>query len=50
MRLLPSHHSLLTVGHNCVGIDLVSEIFGLRVKRLGRSRVSRLGPVGSVAS
>jgi hypothetical protein len=34
MRGLPSHHSLISTGHDRAGIELVAEIFGLRLERL----------------
>ena len=34
MQRLPSHHSLLTTGHDRAGIELVGQVFGLRVERL----------------
>jgi hypothetical protein len=35
MERLPSHHSLLVVGHHRAGLDLVGRVLGLEVDRLG---------------
>ena len=32
MKRLPSHHSLLSTGHDRAGIELVAQVFGLRVE------------------
>jgi hypothetical protein len=34
MRRVPSHHSLLLVGHHRAGLDVVGDVFGLRVERI----------------
>ena len=36
MAELPSHHSLLTTGHDRPGFDLVGRVFDLQIKRLER--------------
>jgi len=35
MRRVPSHHSVLMAGHARAGIEFLSEIFDLRVDRIG---------------
>jgi len=35
MRGLPSHHSLLMVGHDPAGLELVGSVFGLSIDRVG---------------
>jgi hypothetical protein len=37
MKRLPSHHSLLTVGHDCPGLELLGQVFGLQIDRLEAS-------------
>ena len=32
MRRVPSHHSLLTVGHDRAGLELIGQVFGLPVE------------------
>jgi len=34
MERLPSHHSLLTVGHDLPGLTLLGQVFGLQIDRL----------------
>jgi nanoRNase/pAp phosphatase (c-di-AMP/oligoRNAs hydrolase) len=34
MKRLPSHHSLLLVGHHRPALDLVGALFGLRVEQI----------------
>ena len=34
MRRLPSHHSLLTVGHDRAGFDVLGDVFGLELERI----------------
>ena len=34
MEGLPSHHSLLTVGHDLTGMRLLAQVFGLRIEQL----------------
>ena len=34
MRRVPSHHSLLTVGHDPAGLDTIGAVFGLEVERI----------------
>ena len=34
MRRVPSHHSLLTVGHDPAGLDAIGAVFGLEVERI----------------
>jgi len=36
MAEVPSHHSLLTTGHDRPGFDLIGRVFDLEIKRLGR--------------
>ena len=36
MEQLPSHHSILTTGHDLPGLKLVGDVFGLEVKAIGR--------------
>jgi hypothetical protein len=36
MEQLPSHHSVLTTGHDLPGLKLVGDVFGLEVKAIGR--------------
>lgn len=45
MDQLPSHHSVLTTGHDLAGLDLIGHVFGLRVQLIG----GRGGPAGAVA-
>jgi len=35
MERLPSHHSLLTVGHDRPGLELLGRVFGLTIERPG---------------
>jgi hypothetical protein len=35
MERVPSHHSLLTTGHDRPGFELVGQVFGLRIERIG---------------
>jgi hypothetical protein len=35
MEGLPSHHSILTTGHDLPGLKIVSQVFGLRLDNLG---------------
>jgi hypothetical protein len=37
MKRLPSHHSLLTVGHDRPGLELLGQAFGLQIDRLEAS-------------
>jgi hypothetical protein len=37
MARLPSHHSLLTVGHDRAGLELLGRVFGLQIDRLEAS-------------
>jgi len=37
MKRLPSHHSLLTVGHDRPGLELLGQVFGLQIDRLEAS-------------
>jgi hypothetical protein len=37
MERLPSHHSLLTVGHDRTGLELLGRVFGLQIDRLEAS-------------
>jgi hypothetical protein len=38
MARLPSHHSLLTVGHDLPGIELLARVFGLDIEVVGGGR------------
>jgi hypothetical protein len=35
MAGLPSHHSLLSTGHNLPGLRLAGQVFGLRIETPG---------------
>jgi len=35
MEQLPSHHSVLTTGHDRAGLELTGQVFNLRVRRIG---------------
>ncbi len=38
MEQLPSHHSVLTTGHDLPGLKLISQVFGLRAQVIGSFR------------